>query len=128
MSGRRAVDALSQLGHRGATRLRSNVSQHADWGLVPGELVAVHRPLEMHRARPGTRQRDERDYYTPCAICDRTVARLLLEGCRQCSDAPAPEMVADVRARHEAVVREARELEAKINARLGRRAHAARIS
>jgi hypothetical protein len=128
MSGRRYVDALLPLKGRGATRLRSNVSLHPDWRLVPGELFAKYRPIDLQREPRGSRLRNENGYYAPCSICRRTVAEIRLEGCTQCPYAPTPDEVAEARRRQEAIVEDARALEERINAALGRRAHRARIS
>jgi hypothetical protein len=43
-------------------------------------------------------------YYQPCSICRRTVDAINLEGCDQCSHAPAPEVARANREQHDAVL------------------------
>lgn len=84
----------------GRVRLRSNVVDSPDaWHLVPGEVIAVHRP-ELLRApnRPKRLQVDERMYYVPCGICGRYEHVIKREGCEECSHGPTPAQMEQARA------------------------------
>lgn len=95
----------------GQVRIRSNVAGSKRWDLVPGELL---RGLAwMGFSRLTQRQHDEQMYYVPCAICDRTIATINLEGCslRGCK-APTPASAESARAEWQARVEGARRREA----------------
>ncbi len=84
----------------GRVRLRSNVVDASDaWHLVPGEVLAVHRP-ELLRAsnRPKPLQVDERMYYVPCGVCGRFEHVFMREGCDQCSHGPTLAQMEEARA------------------------------
>jgi hypothetical protein len=100
----------------GRVRLRSNVVDSSDaWDLVPGEVLAIHRP-DLLRApnRPKPLQVDERMYYVSCGVCGRFEHVFMREGCDQCSHGPTPVQMEEARALQrtalEAVERERRRL------------------
>ncbi len=64
---RLSVDAKAE---EGTLVVRSNISDHVDWGLVPGEVVRRVDPqrLDLRRSPPQI-QIDEDLYYQPCAVC-----------------------------------------------------------
>ena len=109
-----ALAAVRMTDDRGRVRLRSNVVTDGQaWLLVPGELVAVHRPDLLRREnRPSQLQLDERMYYAPCAVCGRRIDVIKREGCEQCSHGPTERQQKEAQALHK------RSLEAVTAARL----------
>ena len=93
-------------GSVGKVRIRSNVVLEKDsWDLVPGEIVKGYRRDHFTKPdKPPRKQRDEKMYYEPCSVCHRTIDRINLEGCEQCTDAPPPERLQANRERHQAVL------------------------
>jgi len=69
--------AESQPREIGAIRVRSNIADHDDQSLVPGELLYTYKPScfdERLRGLPfsaSEEQRREKLYYTPCSRCGR---------------------------------------------------------
>lgn len=71
----------------GAVQLRSNVSaRRDDWQNVPGDIVEQWRGFWFERRSDHStnRQKAERDFYRPCAICKRIPTQFNLEGCEAC--------------------------------------------
>jgi hypothetical protein len=71
----------------GGIRLRSNVTMKSNhWVSVPGDIVTRWRPnwfdVRCNDASP--LQRKEKDYYCCCAICQRNMCQIHLEGCDDC--------------------------------------------
>ncbi len=63
----------------GEVRIRSNVCVKQDaWDLVPGDLYAR---IAQYLPRLNARQKDEKMYYVPCCLCDRTILEINEEGC-----------------------------------------------
>ncbi|OQW91638.1 MAG: hypothetical protein BWK79_16415, partial [Beggiatoa sp. IS2] len=66
----------------GSIKLRSNVvksNQDSAWDLVPGDLVEkyrIHLPPQWTATK---RQHDEKMYYIPCSLCNRTWHQIQLE-------------------------------------------------
>lgn len=63
---------------KGLVRIRSNVSDHRDWNLVPGDEMRRHK---LHYDGLTQKQHDEMMYYEPCAKCQRTVYDIYEFGC-----------------------------------------------
>lgn len=52
------------------------------WHLVSGDIVAKWRPshFDTRSNLPTQRQRDERNFYVPCARCERSISQINAEG------------------------------------------------
>lgn len=75
----------------GAVQLRSNISANwNDWHHVPGDIIEQWRGFwfDTRSDHATDRQKAERDFYRPCAICKRIPTRFNLEGCDTCKIPP----------------------------------------
>ena len=64
---------------KGQVCVRSNVCLKKDaWELVPGDLCATLSPSPPRLTQ---RQKDEKMYYAPCCICNRTIYEINENGC-----------------------------------------------
>jgi hypothetical protein len=75
----------------GAVQIRSNITARAnDWQRVPGDIIETWRDFwfEKRSSHATARQKAERDFYRPCAICKRIPTQFDMEGCVACSILP----------------------------------------
>jgi len=69
----------------GSIKLRSNVVRgDQSWDLVPGNLVEKYRIHLPPQWKSTDRQHDEKMYYIPCSLCNRTWHQIQLEGSENC--------------------------------------------
>lgn len=75
--------AVGKFVEQGTVMLRSNVVPKAFWGNVPGDMIEEWRGswFDVRAGNSTERQRAERNYYRPCAICKRNACWIGLEGC-----------------------------------------------
>lgn len=68
-------------------QVKTNVYNEKDaWGMVPGDLVETYRErwFDPQSNNPSAAQRAEKDAHNHCAICRRSPAVFLIDGCQEC--------------------------------------------
>jgi len=69
----------------GSIKLRSNIVRgNQSWDLVPGDLIEKYKNKLPPLWEPTRRQYDEKMYYVPCSLCNRTWHKIQLEGSENC--------------------------------------------
>jgi len=83
LTGHRSPRAIQ---NRSNVTARTNVSVKPDRRVVPGDVARLNWPeyFGVQSREPTLRQKQEDEFYTPCALCHRLPTEFNADGCEQC--------------------------------------------